>query len=79
MISRPPLRSTARQALFVHGAIALPVLLYFASASWLQRESPRMIRSATRYELVKAFVCAGLAVDLLFVGRVAMSHIPYPT
>jgi hypothetical protein len=97
---------TWHQALFVGGAIALPVLLYLAgystmgaafmlstvlvfvaalvragalSSHWLQRETPRTIGNAARYELAWAFLCAGLAVDTLFGGvALAMRHRPYP-
>jgi hypothetical protein len=94
-----PKRSTAYQALFVAGALTVPVLLYAAgfptlggvlllssvlvfvvavirfgalSTSWLRRETPKTIRSAARFELAKALVCAGLAVDALFGGARAM-------
>jgi hypothetical protein len=96
--------STWHQALFVAGAIALPVLFHIAgyptlsavlmlssvlvfvaavvrsgalSPSWLQWESPRTIKHASRRELSCAFLCAGLAVDALFGGVRAMSHVSY--
>jgi hypothetical protein len=53
---------------FVVAAIKFGVL----STAWVQRESPRTIRSAALFELAKAFVCAGLAVDALFGGIRAM-------
>jgi hypothetical protein len=42
------------------------------STSWLRRETPKTISSAARFELAKALVCAGLAVDALFGGAQAM-------
>jgi hypothetical protein len=38
------------------------------SPSWLQRETRRTAGNAARYELARAFLCAGLAVDVLFGG-----------
>jgi len=81
--SLPPLRRgipTLGAALMLSGVLVFVVAVVRSGAlspSWLQRESPRTIRNATRRELSWAFLCAGLAVDALFGGVRAMSHVSY--
>jgi hypothetical protein len=62
MIVMKPKRNTVYQALFVAGALAVPVLLYAMGFPTL----------GGVLLLSKALVCAGLAVDALFGGVRAM-------
>jgi len=61
----------------VGGALLLSSLLVFTLAvirsgalatSWLTQQTRLTIENATRYELAKAMICAGLAVDALSGG-----------
>jgi hypothetical protein len=63
--------------LMLSGVLVLVVAIVGSGAlspCWRQRESSRTIGSATRYELAKALVCAGLAVNAV----IAIRRIPSP-
>jgi hypothetical protein len=44
------------------------------SSDWLAGETPGTINSATSYELAKALICAGLAIDVFFGGPSLLDH-----
>jgi hypothetical protein len=72
---------TVGAALMLSGVLVFVAMLARSGAlspSWLQRETPRTIGNAARYQLAWALLCAGLAVDTVFVGRLAMRHGAYP-
>ncbi len=67
----------------VGGALLLSSVVVFAVAiirsgalatSWLGNQTLKTIEKAIRFELAKALVCAGLAVDVLFGGARLINH-----
>ncbi len=72
---------TLGAALILSGVLVFLVGLVRSGAlspRWLQRESPKTIGNAARYQLAWALLCAALAVDTVFVGRLAMNHGTHP-
>jgi uncharacterized protein YigE (DUF2233 family) len=72
---------TLGAALMLSGVLVFVAVIVRSGAlspRWLQRESPKTIGNAARYQLAWALLCAGLAVDTGFVGRPAMKHGMHP-
>lgn len=44
------------------------------SVTWLRREDSHSIRNAARFELAKAFICAGLGIDAVRLLRMGLEH-----